>query len=165
MRASSPSFDAIRSSSLIGRAAGDLALLRGSDDVLDEPGSKIPHANGAGRYRLPSPHLSGSRRTASDVRQLRPIGDDIFAVYRRQYSYDRTPMNAVVEATEETEIRVKHAVVLDTADGGERVSRRYAGPIRYARIISWSSCSTMWQCHTKRPARSKVAFTRVISPG
>jgi hypothetical protein len=27
-------------------------------------------------------------------------------------------------------------------------------PIRYGRIISLSSCSTMWQCQTKRPARS-----------
>jgi uncharacterized membrane protein YfcA len=28
------------------------------------------------------------------------------------------------------------------------------GPIRYGRIISWSSCSTIWQCQTKSPARS-----------
>ena len=33
-----------------------------------------------------------------------PVGDDIFEVYRRQYAYDRAPLNAVVEATEETEI-------------------------------------------------------------
>jgi hypothetical protein len=33
-------------------------------------------------------------------------------------------------------------------------TRAVYGPTRYGRIISWSSCSTMWQCQTKRPARS-----------
>jgi hypothetical protein len=39
------------------------------------------------------------------------------------------------------------------------------GPTRYGRIISLSSCSTMWQCQTYRPAWSKSALTLVISPG
>jgi hypothetical protein len=46
---------------------------------------------------------------------------------------------------------------------GERPLRQ--GPIRYGRIISLSSCSRMWQCHTKSPGRSKSALTRVISLG
>ena len=33
------------------------------------------------------------------------------------------------------------------------------------RIISLSSCSRMWQCHTNRPAVSNRAFTCVYSPG
>jgi len=36
-----------------------------------------------------------------------------------------------------------------------------AGPIRYGRIISLSSCSTMWQCHTNWPGESNLIFTRV----
>jgi dienelactone hydrolase len=63
----------------------------------------------------------GMEALNGDVRQLRPVGDDIFAVYRRQYAYDRTPMNAVVEATGETEIWVKHTMALDAAYGGERM--------------------------------------------
>ena len=39
-----------------------------------------------------------------DVRNRKPVGDEIFDVYRRHYAYDRAPLNAVVEATEETEI-------------------------------------------------------------
>ena len=35
------------------------------------------------------------------------------------------------------------------------------GPMRYGRIISLSSCSTMWQCQTNWPAVSNRAFTRV----
>ena len=56
-----------------------------------------------------------------DARKQKPVGDDIFAVYRRQYAYDRAPLNAVVEATEETEIWLKHTVAFDAAYGGERM--------------------------------------------
>jgi len=38
------------------------------------------------------------------------------------------------------------------------------GPIRYGRIISWSSCSTIWQCQTKSPARSLSTATSQWSP-
>ncbi|MGE5715302.1 MAG: SUMF1/EgtB/PvdO family nonheme iron enzyme, partial [Acidobacteriota bacterium] len=56
-----------------------------------------------------------------DVRKQKPVGDAVFAVYRRQYAYDRAPLNAVVEATEETEIWRKHTIVFDAAYGGERM--------------------------------------------
>ena len=56
-----------------------------------------------------------------DARKQKPVGDDIFAVYRRQYAYDRAPLNAVVEATEEMEIWRKETVELDAAYGGERM--------------------------------------------
>jgi dienelactone hydrolase len=56
-----------------------------------------------------------------DARQQEPVGDDIFAVYRRQYAYDRAPLNAVVQATDETEVWVKHTVAIDAAYGGERM--------------------------------------------
>ena len=56
-----------------------------------------------------------------DARTEKPVGDDIFEVYRRQYAYDRAPLNAVDEATEETAIWVRHTVVIDAAYGGERM--------------------------------------------
>ena len=39
------------------------------------------------------------------------------------------------------------------------------GPMRYGRIISLSSCSTMWQCQTNWPAVLNCARTRVTCPG
>jgi hypothetical protein len=39
------------------------------------------------------------------------------------------------------------------------------GPMRYGRIISLSSCSTMWQCHTNWPGVLNRAFSRVTWPG
>jgi len=40
-----------------------------------------------------------------------------------------------------------------------------SGPMRYGRIISLSSCSTMWQCQTYWPGLSKRIATRVTCPG
>jgi dienelactone hydrolase len=57
---------------------------------------------------------------ARDARK-KPVGDDIFAVYRRQYAYDPAPLNSVVEATEETSAWVRYTVGFDAAYGGERV--------------------------------------------
>jgi eukaryotic-like serine/threonine-protein kinase len=51
----------------------------------------------------------------------RPVGDEVFAVYRRQRAYDRTPLNAVVESTEETAIAIRVIVEFDAAYGGERM--------------------------------------------
>ena len=56
-----------------------------------------------------------------DARKQTPVSDDIFAVYRRQHDYDRTPLNTVVEAIEETDLWQKHTVVFDAAYGGERM--------------------------------------------
>ena len=56
-----------------------------------------------------------------DARKEKPVGDEIFAVYRRQYAYDHGPLNASVEATEETEGWLRHTVAFDAAYGGERM--------------------------------------------
>ena len=53
---------------------------------------------------LPAP-VAGEVRIGTfvaDGRNQTPVGDDIFAVYRSLYAYDRAPLNAVIEATEET---------------------------------------------------------------
>ena len=50
-----------------------------------------------------------------------PVSDEVFEVYRRQYAYDATPLNAAIEATEENERWTRTAVTFDAAYGGERV--------------------------------------------
>ncbi|HVD92844.1 MAG TPA: protein kinase [Vicinamibacterales bacterium] len=50
-----------------------------------------------------------------------PVGDDIFAIYRRQYAADHPPLNAQVEATETTEAWVKQTIAFDAAYNGERM--------------------------------------------
>jgi len=56
-----------------------------------------------------------------DVLTTRPVSDEIFAVYQRQRAYDHTPLNAVVESTEETAAWVRIIVEFDAAYGGERM--------------------------------------------
>ncbi len=56
-----------------------------------------------------------------DVRDRQPVPDAIFAVYRRQYAYDPTPLNVVVESNEESETWRKLTVVFDAAYDGERM--------------------------------------------
>jgi eukaryotic-like serine/threonine-protein kinase len=51
----------------------------------------------------------------------KPVSDDIFDVYRRQVAYDRTPLNAVVETTEETNVWVRATATFDAGYGGERM--------------------------------------------
>lgn len=54
-----------------------------------------------------------------------------------------------------------------TVPGHNQGGRPHAFQVRTnkGRIISLSSCSTMWQCHTKRPGTSNLIFTRVTCPG
>ena len=67
--------------------------------------------------RTGPPRRRGPRRPARRSRSTTTI----FEVYRRQYAYDRSPLNAVVEATEETERWTQDTVAFDAAYGGERV--------------------------------------------
>jgi dienelactone hydrolase len=59
-----------------------------------------------------------STSTGADVP---PVGDEVFALYRRQYAYDPSPLNAAVEARDETDDWRQYAVAVDAADGGERL--------------------------------------------
>ena len=56
-----------------------------------------------------------------DLQERTPVADNIFAVYARQFAYDRTPLHAVVESTEQSETWLRHIVVVDAAYGGERM--------------------------------------------
>jgi eukaryotic-like serine/threonine-protein kinase len=63
----------------------------------------------------------GVETLSGDTRKQSPVDESTFAVYRRQYGYDRTPINAAVEATEGTEAWVKQTVSFDAAYDHERL--------------------------------------------
>jgi len=50
-----------------------------------------------------------------------PVGDETFAFFRRQFLYDRTPLNDVIEAVEEGPLGRCQTVHLDAAYGDERL--------------------------------------------
>jgi eukaryotic-like serine/threonine-protein kinase len=52
----------------------------------------------------------------------KPVSDRIFEVYKSLYSYDKTPLHAVVESTEETSTWKLQKIGFDAAYGQERMS-------------------------------------------
>jgi len=78
------------------------------------------------RY-LSDEHLATARRPIvrafRDFAKERPVSDQVFAVYRRMYDYDRTRLNAVMDtAREETDDWVREKVYFDAAYNRERVA-------------------------------------------
>lgn len=57
-----------------------------------------------------------------DLRAREPVSDEIFQVYRDQFTYDPTPLNAEVESREESPRGwIREKVSYDAAYGGERI--------------------------------------------
>jgi dienelactone hydrolase len=61
-------------------------------------------------------------REGDDYRHVEPVSDEIFQVYKENFSYDREPLNAVVEYRDETaEDWTKDKVSFDAAYDDDRV--------------------------------------------
>jgi serine/threonine protein kinase/dienelactone hydrolase len=57
-----------------------------------------------------------------DFYKEKPVADPIFQVYREQFSYDKTDLNAQVESRDESSERwIKERITFDAAYGGERI--------------------------------------------
>lgn len=60
--------------------------------------------------------------TLVEVRRLPPVSDEVFEAYRAMYAYERTPLNATIEKTDESSPYWKKEVVsFDAAYGNDRV--------------------------------------------
>jgi len=60
-------------------------------------------------------------REARDFRRENPASDPLFHVYKSLYSYDKTPLDAVVESTEQTADWKREKITFAAAYGNERV--------------------------------------------
>ncbi|NNE46147.1 MAG: protein kinase [Rhodothermales bacterium] len=57
-----------------------------------------------------------------DFRAEKPVSDEVFAIYRNMYRYDRTELNATVEEVDDSDPDwVKERVTFDAAYGGDRM--------------------------------------------
>jgi len=80
-------------------------------------------------FRCAKYSLEGDQRKAADVIhvQLRdisaekPVSEQVFQAYKRLYSYDKTPLHAVVESVQETGDWRKEKITFAAAYGNERV--------------------------------------------
>jgi formylglycine-generating enzyme required for sulfatase activity/dienelactone hydrolase len=61
-----------------------------------------------------------------------PVSDETFEIYRRQFDYDRTPLNATIQAEDDYEDWTRQRVTFDAAYGNERVMAYLYVPKRAA---------------------------------
>ena len=81
-------------------------------------------------------------RLTGDPKSVVPVSAELFAVYRRFYSYDRTPLNARVESVDDaSEYWRKETVSFDAAYAGERVPAHLFLPKNAQPPYRRSSCS------------------------
>jgi formylglycine-generating enzyme required for sulfatase activity/dienelactone hydrolase len=61
-------------------------------------------------------------RSPRDYRREKPAPNDIFQVYQRLYTYDKTELNPIIESTDETpRYWTKEKITYDAAYGNERI--------------------------------------------
>jgi len=56
-----------------------------------------------------------------DYRSEKPVSEQLFQVYKSLYSYDKTPLHAVVESIQQTDDWKEEKITFDAAYGGERI--------------------------------------------
>ncbi len=58
---------------------------------------------------------------ARDFSQEKPVSDQVFKAFKSLYSYDKTPLHAVIESTEQTDDWTQQKITFDAAYGKERM--------------------------------------------
>jgi eukaryotic-like serine/threonine-protein kinase len=101
--------------------------------------------------------LSGESAKAADPvpRQVRdystehPVSDQIFQAYKRLYSYDKTPLHAVVESTQDKEDWKREKITYDAAYGSERIIAYLYLPKRstppFQTIVYFPGAATLYE--------------------
>ncbi len=70
---------------------------------------------------VPSKAADPVTRPARDFNREKPVSDALFRAYKSLYSYDKTPLQAVVESAEETDDWKREKITFAAAYGNERV--------------------------------------------
>ena len=73
----------------------------------------------------PEPNLANLSRVIElpfrDFRAETPVSDEVFSYFLRQFHYDKTPLKAVAEAEEQTELGLRQTIRFAAAYGGEQM--------------------------------------------
>jgi eukaryotic-like serine/threonine-protein kinase len=120
--ASSAARDASRY--LLGASWREAAYRFPGPDLAD-PWDRSPH-NGfrTARYdSSPADALAAPlERVARDPARVQPVADEVFEAYRRFYSYERTPLDPVIEEVDDTALHWRQErITFNAAYGDERV--------------------------------------------
>ncbi len=93
-------------------------------------------------------------REVRDFYKEKPVPDSIFQVYREQFSYDRTDLNALVESRDESsENWVQERITFDAAYGNERIIANLFLPKNtpppYQTVIYFPGSQSVWRNSSK----------------
>ena len=69
-------------------------------------------------------------RQARDFSREKPVSDQLFQVYKSLYSYDKTPLHAVIESAKQTDDWKQEKITFDAAYGNERMIAYLFLPVR-----------------------------------
>jgi eukaryotic-like serine/threonine-protein kinase len=82
----------------------------------------------------PEPNSSNLRRVIElpfrDFRKETPVSDEIFSFFLRQFSYDKIPLNAVIESEEQGPFGVRQLIRFSAGYGGEEMQAYLFLPLR-----------------------------------
>jgi serine/threonine protein kinase/formylglycine-generating enzyme required for sulfatase activity/dienelactone hydrolase len=77
------------------------------------------------QYLVREPNVAKLQRVVErpnrDFAAEKPVSDEVFSQYLRQFSYDRTPLNARIEEEKKLPEGIRQKVTFDAAYGGERM--------------------------------------------
>jgi hypothetical protein len=95
------------------------------------------------RYSVKEPNVAALQRMVErphrDFAAEKPVSDEVFSQYLRQFAYDRTPLNARIEEEKKLPEGIRQKITFDAAYGGERMMAYLFRPTRTRRIRWWSS--------------------------
>jgi hypothetical protein len=106
-------------------------------------------------------------RGGRDYAREQPVESDVFEIYRRFYTYDATPLNEKLVASEDAEHWVREEVELDAAYGNERFSVFIYLPGNtdppYRPIVFFPGSSSIY--NREFPSADKFYFSFLITSG
>ena len=114
--------------------SGDRYIMGGAWDeptyMFFDPDTRSPFDRSANfgfrcaKYVLSGESVKAANPVPREVRDYsseHPVSREIFQAYKRLYSYDKTPLHAVVEATQAKEDWKREKITYDAAYGNERI--------------------------------------------
>jgi formylglycine-generating enzyme required for sulfatase activity/dienelactone hydrolase len=103
-----------------------------------------------------------------DFSREKPVSDQMFRVYKSLYSYDKTPLNAVVESTEQTGDWKQEKITFAAAYGNERVIAYLFLPLKasppFQTVVYFPGAGALYSRSSANAWRSEI-FDYLIKSG
>jgi len=104
-----------------------------------------------------------------DYNTLKPISDQVFEAYKSIYSYDKTPLRAVIESVQQADDWKEEKITFDAAYGSERViaylflPRRASPP--FQTVVHFTGASALYDRSSANLASYLEDFDFIVKSG